>query len=709
MALEDAPLGSGDMKCELREDQPQDFMSTKKNLFDAALLEEEESDLVTLQPISAKDTTMANSLFSQCREELHTADTSSMSGNFEATTEPENLYIVHNCREFRKDKPQFQASFPHYVLGHCLEESLEAQLEDDIQKDIEDEISKEILHLSQKLANLQARHGAQHMLDGSLPAVLSCPVTPVLTPRIRQRSKGDVRSKREDVIGDESGCRHKRGRVVAAKVFQGNANRTPESGTSEKIQQSRLYDQGCAIPLNVQKVMRKEILGRRCSSSTSNAATYTCAPSSENVQQATQEEHGSHHGDDSLAGTPSSGSIRSNVTDYTLKPKARTLHGGVTSPQVFPDNNRRFEWVKTLRSGETGVRSSPASFVSKQPLKLPIPRKQLVEDTKSESKLRVDIAKKKREALLADMTKELETRLNELANRTTVESAQIPALKDMQATRNVRREIASRYASSSEPRVEKHPEGSTPKDVSEDYGCLDKRTAVHLMKAGLTRGLAGKKQGYSKSKVVKPEQLGERLRKRKSIGIQHGNSDSEQPFLDKFNSDDRPEQIPHTWSETKETFETEYETFIERPNDDPEVSDPLIVTKNSKEEYLGKIATFKISQAPPAEEGSTALSTISRELTPRSKSKRQPVKRTFIRCIEVVVDQPLANRSVSAANQNLSTLQSRISDQSNKKIELEVLEGKLRPIMHVFGQCGYMSNVLLCLCALYKLLGASVI
>lgn len=670
--------------CELHVDQPQDFMSTKKNLFDASLLEEEDSDLITFQPVLAN-----NPLFTQCCEELHTADTSSMSANFEDTTEPENLYIVHNCREFHNHQSQFQHLFPHHALRHCTRESLEAQLEDDIQTDIEDEISKEILHLSQKLANLQARHGSQHTLDGSLPAVLSCPVTPVLTPRIRQR-KADACSKKQDGIGDD-GSRHKRGRMVAAKVFQGSANRTSEPGTSGNIQQSRpVFGRGCPIALNTQKVMRKEDLGRRCSSSNSNAVTHRCASSSENGQHAILEEHG----EDSLAGTPSSGSIRSNVTDYTLnKRKARTLHVGVTRPQVFPDNGRRFEWVKSLRSGETGIRGSPGSAVSKQPLKLPTPRKQLGEDSESESKISLHSAHQKREALLADMTRELETRLNEFAIRTTPDSAQIPAVKDMQETRGVGRVVASRYAGFSEPGVDKDPEASIPKDASEGYGCLDKRTAVHLMKAGLTRGLtAGKKQGsYSKSKVVKSEMQGEKV-KRKSVGTQHSNSDPGQPFLDKDGSGDRPEQTALTWSEMKETFETEYETFVEGPSDDPKISDLVNVTNDSQEHTPEKIATIKNSRGSPPEERTTTLST-SRVSAMRSNSKRQPMKRTYIRCIEVVVDQPvadqpMANSSTSAANQNLFTTQSQISE-SNKKFELQVLEGKLRSCIrlsfdHVF-------------------------
>ncbi|KAG0627390.1 hypothetical protein M758_2G197400 [Ceratodon purpureus] len=679
MELEDARLGSGDRKSELHPDQPLDSMTTKKSLFDASLLQEEDFDLVTFQPVSATDTNMTNSLCTQCRGELHAADTSSMSANIEDPTEPENQFIVHNCRE---DQSHIQASFPLHAPGHSTKESLEADLEDDIQRDIEDEISKEIMHLSQKLANLQARHGAQRLLDGSLPAVLSCPVTPVLTPRVKQR-KADGVSRKEDGIAN-GGCRNKRGHAVAAKVFQGVANRTPEPGASEKVQQSRPnLGQGCAVALNLQKLMRRESLGRRCSSSNSNATTHSCAPSSENGQQGgAQEEHWSHNGDDSLAGTPSSGSVRSNVTDYTHnKPKARTMHvgPGVTSPGVFPDNNRRFEWVKTLRSGsEPGIRGSPGSAGSKQPLKLPTPKKHSSEDSESERKIHLDSATKEREALLEGMTRELETRLNELATRTP-ESAHLPAVQDKQGTRPLGRVVASRYASGYESRQDKHSEGSIPKDVSEDYGCLDKRTAVHLMKAGLTRGLAGKKQdSYSKSKVAKSEKHGEKLPKTKSIGIQHGDTDPDQPSLDKHISDDQPQQTSPIWSEMKQTFETEYETFVEGPNDGPKISDLLDATKNLQEQApRERMATTKIDQGTPLEEESSVLSKPKGSAL-RSKSKRQPIKTTYIRCIEVVVDQSLANRSASAANENLSTPQSRIL-QSNNVTEGGVLEGSYCP------------------------------
>ena len=63
------------------------------------------------------------------------------------------------------------------------EANVEADLEDHIEREIEDEISQEILNLSQKLATLQAKLGAKRVKNGSMPAVMSCPVTPVLTPR----------------------------------------------------------------------------------------------------------------------------------------------------------------------------------------------------------------------------------------------------------------------------------------------------------------------------------------------------------------------------------------------------------------------------------------------------------------------------------------------------------------------------------------------
>jgi hypothetical protein len=251
-------------------------------------------------------------------------------------------------------------------------------LENDIQRDIEDEISKEILHLSQTLANLQARYGAQRMLDHSLPAVLNCLVTPVLTPRIKHW-KADCGSKKEDGIGDD-GCCNKRG-VVTPKVFQRNANWTPKSRTNKKINQRRqVYGQGCARTLNMQKIMKKESLGWRCRSSNENIAMHSCAPFRESEQQVTHEEKLSHHGDNSLFGTLSSSSIRSTITDYTHnKSKAR--------PQVFPDNNKRFDSMKTLRFGKTSIWGSLGSIISKQPLKLLAPRKHLGEDLEFESKI----------------------------------------------------------------------------------------------------------------------------------------------------------------------------------------------------------------------------------------------------------------------------------------------------------------------------------
>jgi hypothetical protein len=50
------------------------------------------------------------------------------------------------------------------------------------------QIAQEILLLSQKLANLQARYGARRPVDNNTkPAVLSCPLTPLLLDITQER------------------------------------------------------------------------------------------------------------------------------------------------------------------------------------------------------------------------------------------------------------------------------------------------------------------------------------------------------------------------------------------------------------------------------------------------------------------------------------------------------------------------------------------
>jgi hypothetical protein len=159
----------------------------------------------------------------------------------------------------------------------------------------------------------------------------------------------------------------------------------------------------------------------------------------------------------------------------------------------------------------------------------------------------------------------------------------------IQETYNVGDVVVSRCASSSEPQVDKHLKDSIPKDASKDYGCLNKQTTVHLMKAGLIRRLAGKKQdSYDKLKVVRYEIHCEKHPKRTLVGIQHSNTNPNQLFLDNHSFDDQPKQTLYTWSEMKETFETEYETFVECPNNNPKTSYLFNLTKISPKKTLEK-------------------------------------------------------------------------------------------------------------------------
>ena len=71
----------------------------------------------------------------------------------------------------------------------------------------------------------------------------------------------------------------------------------------------------------------------------------------------------------------------------------------------------------------------------------------------------------------------------------------------MQASRCCGRFVASRYGNTQhrapEPRMDhNHQNDSKSKSFpAENFGCLDRREALHLMKAGLTRGPSGKNLG----------------------------------------------------------------------------------------------------------------------------------------------------------------------------------------------------------------------
>jgi hypothetical protein len=95
---------------------------------------------------------------------------------------------VHEGRD-----ESYQMPDPVYPPGHC--NGITDDLDMETQRHLEEQIAQEILLLSQKLANLQARYGARRPVDNNTkPAVLSCPLTPLLLDITRRDGKSNPRA-----------------------------------------------------------------------------------------------------------------------------------------------------------------------------------------------------------------------------------------------------------------------------------------------------------------------------------------------------------------------------------------------------------------------------------------------------------------------------------------------------------------------------------
>ena len=86
------------------------------------------------------------------------------------------------------------------------------------------------------------------------------------------------------------------------------------------------------------------------------------------------------------------------------------------------------------------------------------------------------------------MTEMLENRLSDLAIRTTMACVQIRAPQDPGGTRSCGHVSNTKHAKYLEPAADKSTKDLGSSLLAEnDYGCLDRRTVLHLRKAGLKR------------------------------------------------------------------------------------------------------------------------------------------------------------------------------------------------------------------------------
>ena len=513
--------------------------------------------------------------------------------------------------------------------------TVEAELEEDIQREIEAELKKEISLLSQKLAVLQTRHGAQRMVEGPLPAVLSCPVTPVRTPRDSKETNVQTSNINHSDVG-AIGTRHRRGGpMVAAKQSrqksEWKASMRPDIPPPGMKQNEGMIHQDYS-------------------------------PQSNDYGQARAHEEFNHGDEHSLEGTPSSGSLHSNITDYVMKdPAIQNSHGGVPCPRVYPNNSRRFDWVKTLRSGETGSRVSSRTSVSSDNKPLQMPKTKRPIETKAEC---ASTGNQRGTTTgnwtndLSDITEMLENRLSDLAIRTTMACVQIRAPQEPGGTRSCGHVLATKHAKYLEPAADKSTKDLGSSFLAEnDYGCLDRRTVLHLMKAGLKRGPIRKKIAHPSSHS-KPGPVRTCNTHKDATNGKRGGTACEKVSPEKQTQTDELKDIQqNTELVSPNTIKTKCKTFVQSPNRRPKSSHHCDdferlhgeATRNGNSNTLVQSNQVVSTQEKISQ---SQISTVS------SKEKQHPVKTTYMRIIELVADtgnQHSAKKSTLGSRQCLAS------------------------------------------------------
>lgn len=352
-----------------------------------------------------------------------------------------------------------------------------------------------------------------------------------------------------------------------------------------------------------------------------------------------------------------------------MKEHSRT--GGANVQGGYPDGNKRFDWVKTLRFGGVTVREDQgcADLTSQMDSKASSPIKEFT-DVDAETWLRDS---------------------NEHERPTSMS-------KSVQAGGN-----SSPDCRFDDP-PRKRPDSSIGKPFckrvgspSEEIPGLDSRLAHHLVKAGLRRA-----PSFWRVPGIRPVPGGATLKmKKKAFGSRSPRKDGGKRFRRRTLFDPKPsspsnhvgakedkneqcELKVETPAEAAVTlqevgdYEAEYETFVEN------TSDVGLQHRNKaldSEEYTSVVnreahedGTPQARKSPEKAEAPAAVSSLTKPPPPATK-------RTFIRCIELVVATKKKSQVLSKLNgvRKDSGIECRIVEPSVNGMEKErtrVIEGK---------------------------------
>lgn len=594
-----------------------DWASTKKILFNASPLKEEDRSLVSEAALQSSTPVANAGKTSTSIAENHKQFTDF----FKPSTRFENIgesveqeaCTMTNAREPSIQESMLQVALPSCSLVHLTEAMVEVELEDEIQLEIEDEISKEIMALSQKLANLQSRQRR----NSKLPAISKSPETSLVTPPVPSVTRENRPQNKSAAASTCSSGRQRGKRVVAAKFLK---SMTPQEEATSKLA-------SCPSPRSKGKA-RFGMKGQQMSSPHPGKWRMNLGLRLSFASNGNNSHKFAHSCNDKHENSPpESNSMREEYTIQRLQsPGNKLTQPGLTCPRAQPRTIRRFDWVKTLRSGESDLRMSPEARVSSR---------MYHQNTFTGRSLGREPRPKNLEGATGRWRHDLNRNMvEELGNRLNCEHGATPADAhmgpDLQGTRCGGRVVASRYASSSPP-ADVSTKSPTP-DGDDFLG----RTAHQILKAGSRRSLAGDKSLRSKPgrrvKSFCPNSQG---------GIRPRGNSTEPPCgrVPAMKANSLPEsQAPEysrdaivarkMWFGAPETYQTEYETFLDGPDNDRNFAELFKASMRLHEDIPA--SGFVVSGAKK----------IFPTLSPRETfelSLPSHTKKNFIRCTELSV------------------------------------------------------------------------
>ena len=594
-----------------------DWTSTKKILFDASPLGVEDRGLASEASLLQSSTPVANAgttstSIAENHEQLVNFKSSTQFEDIRESVELQEACTMTNPREPSMKESMLQVALPPDSLVHLTEAMVEAELEDEIQLEIEDEISREIIALSQKLANLQSRRRR----NSKLPVVSKSPETSLLTPPVPSVTTENYHQNKSAPASTCSGGRQRGKRAVAAKFLQSMTPREEATSRLKSCSSPRIKGKAC-FGMKAKQTSSphpgkwRMSLGLRLSFASNGSYSHKIARSS-------NDEHENS--------PPESSSMREEGTIQSLQsPGNKLTRLGLSCPRAQPRTIRRFDWVKTLRSGESDLRSSPEARVSSRMYHQNTPTGRFLAREPRPNNLE-GATGRWRHDLNRTMVEELGNRLDYDHDAKPADSHMGP---DLQGSRGGR-VVPSRYASSSPP-----PDVNTksPTPDGDDYLGW---TAHQILKAGSRRSLAGDKSVRSKPgrrvKSCCPNSQGGIRPRGNSMGPMCGG-------VPAMKANSLPESQAHEsrgvanvarkmWFGAPETYQSEYETFLDDPDNDRNFAELFKASMRLHEDIPA--SNFVLSGAKQIFPTFSPRETLELSLPSDAKMK-------FIRCMELSV------------------------------------------------------------------------